>query len=249
MVSAGNNSSNASNHAPASCRGVVTVGAVTLQGNQASFSNYGEALDVSALGQQVRVQGPDGHRWMSGTSFSTPIVSGIVGLIRQDIPELGSDKLRQLLPQAVTPLNVNTDDMGAGILNAALLQEEVATLLGNDEPALHHAMAVRVDKEGDSPFWEHLDESRLCGLHEFQANAQERNAGEVYRVFRVSDGETMTVSNGDEVGETTDQRFLLTGLNPDDYRYGLQLCDGNQCRDDDLIELSTGRMQPPVRCR
>ncbi|KAA8985168.1 S8/S53 family peptidase [Halospina sp. K52047b] len=58
----------------------------------------------------MRVQGPeDGHRWMSETSFSAPIVSGILGLIAQDIPELEKDTLLDLLP-------------GAGILNAARLQ-------------------------------------------------------------------------------------------------------------------------------
>ncbi len=249
VVSAGNNSSDAGDYAPASCDGVVTVGAVTLQGNQASFSNYGAALDVSALGQQILVQGPDGHRWMSGTSFSAPIVSSIIGLIRQDIPELDAETLHGLLREATTPLSRRTNDMGAGILNAALLQQEVAALLGNDEPSLHHAMAIRVDDEGRSPFWEHLDESRLCNLHEFQANAQSRRTGEVFRLFRVSDGDAMTVSNGEVVGEGTDERFLLTGLTPNDYEYGLQLCDGDQCRDNSLIELNSSRMQPPARCR
>jgi len=104
VASAGNNSEDAQDYSPAGCNHVVTVGAVTLRGDQTTFSNHGDTLDVSAFGQQVRVQGPDGHRWMSGTSFSAPITSGILGLIRQDIPQLDPDTLRSLVLPATTPL-------------------------------------------------------------------------------------------------------------------------------------------------
>jgi len=57
VASAGNNSEDAQDYSPAGCNHVVTVGAVTLRGDQTTFSNHGDTLDVSAFGQQVRVQG------------------------------------------------------------------------------------------------------------------------------------------------------------------------------------------------
>ena len=208
-------------------------------------------MAVSALGQQVRVQGPDdAYRWMSGTSFSAPIVSGILGLIRQDIPELENDTLVELLPDAATPFSERDNNMGAGILNAARLQEEVASLLGNDQPSLHHAMAVRTDAEGNSPFWQHLDQDRLCSLYEFQANAEADSSGDHYSVFRVPEGQALEMANAEHVRSGKDARFLLNRLNPNQYDYGLQFCDsnGDQCRDDSLLPLNTDRMQPPARC-
>lgn len=251
VASAGNNGNDASNYAPASCNGVITVGAVTRNGSQTSFSNHGAPLTLSALGQQVRVQGPDDdYRWMSGTSFSTPIVSGILGLIRQDIPELERDTLIDLLPDATTPFAETDNNMGAGILNAARLQEEVASLLGNDEPSLHHAMAVRTDSDGNSPFWQHLDQDRLCNLYEFQANAEADSSADHYSVFRIPEGEALELDNADHVLSAPDTRFLLTRLEPGQYDYGLQFCNSNggQCGDNTLIPLNTERMQPPARC-
>mgnify|MGYP006274885743 FL=1 len=253
VASAGNSRSDASGYAPASCRGVVTVGAVTRDGDQTSFSNYGSALTVSALGQQVRVQGPeDGHRWMSGTSFSAPIVSGILGLIAQDIPELERDTLLDLLSDAVTPLTSSSNPMGAGILNAARLQEEVAGLLGRDEPSLHHAMSVRTDGDGDSPFWSHVDEKRLCSLYEFDANERAETGVDYYSIFRVPQGEALTMDNAEHVQSGESVRFVLSNPETAGYDFGLQFCsneNGEDCRSSELIPLQTARLQAPARCR
>ena len=252
VASAGNSSSDASGYAPASCRGVVTVGAVTRNGDQASFSNYGSPLTVSALGQQVRVQGPeDGHRWMSGTSFSAPIVSGTLGLIVQHIPELERDTLLGLLPEAATPLASSSNPMGTGILNAARLQEEVAGLLGRDSPSLHHAMTTRTDRDGDSPFWEHIDERRLCSLHEFDANERADSDVDYYSVFRVPEGDKLTLENAQHVQSGESVRFLLSDLETAGYEFGLQFCstpNGEDCRSNELIPLQSEHLRAPARC-
>lgn len=247
VASAGNDGEDAQDYSPAGCSQVVTVGAVTLRGDQTTFSNHGDPLQVSALGQQVRVQGPDGHRWMSGTSFSTPIATGLLGLIRQDIPELDTETLREMVPRATTPFGQTQDRMGEGVPNGPILQEEIAGLLGTETPSLHHAMAVREARQ--DAFFDHLGGSQLCGLYEFEANEQQREAPEKFTIFEVTAGDEMTVDNGEAVKASEQRRFLLRDLQPADYRYGLQLCeDESECRDNELIELDTSQLAAPQRC-
>ena len=247
VASAGNSSAEASRFSPAGCDGVVTVGAVTLEGKQTSFSNHGESLEVSTLGQQVRVQGPEGHRWMSGTSFSSPIASGIIGLIRQDIPELDRGTLLQLIPSATTPFTEASDPMGAGVFNAPALQQQVAALTGTETPSLHHAMRVR-SKRAEA-YWEHLNETRLCDQFEFSANGRSLTSGKSFTVFEVAAGDAMTVANGEPIMASDEMSFVLSSLAPADYDYGLQFCEaGNDCADSELIPLDTTRLSRPGRC-
>jgi subtilisin family serine protease len=50
VAAAGNDGALASNHWPANCANVITVGAVTRQGGQSTFTNTGAAVSLSAAG-------------------------------------------------------------------------------------------------------------------------------------------------------------------------------------------------------
>ena len=67
---------------PASLPEVIAVGAVTNSKTRASFSNYGVSLDLVAPGgDPVRMTGLRGGYVLNrGTSFSSPIVAGVVAL-------------------------------------------------------------------------------------------------------------------------------------------------------------------------
>ncbi|ADC89095.1 peptidase S8 and S53 subtilisin kexin sedolisin [Thermocrinis albus DSM 14484] len=98
VVAAGNESSDASRYFPANCNGVIVVGATDTQGKKASFSNYGDKVDIYAPGSSilVNVGGDVFYKW-DGTSFSTPIVSGTVALIKSQRPELEWYQVRDYL--------------------------------------------------------------------------------------------------------------------------------------------------------
>ena len=84
VVSAGNGASNACEFIPARMKNVVTVGASSADGTHASFSNFGECVDLWAPGVDILVAdtfSPLGYSIQSGTSYAAPLVSGLAANI------------------------------------------------------------------------------------------------------------------------------------------------------------------------
>ncbi|HET9328483.1 MAG TPA: S8 family serine peptidase [Candidatus Eisenbacteria bacterium] len=95
---------------PAACDGVISVGATAENNTRASFSNHGPWVDVAAPGSliwssicqnyvlddlsyilYVFLFGYDGanpYMYADGTSFASPLVAGVCGLIRSKMPAL-----------------------------------------------------------------------------------------------------------------------------------------------------------------
>jgi len=81
-------------HYPAACAGVIAVGATDAAGNHASFSSYGNWIDVVAPGAvsenpargiSTTMRGST-YGAGSGTSFSAPLVAGVAFLMRAANP-------------------------------------------------------------------------------------------------------------------------------------------------------------------
>ncbi len=129
---------------PADAEHVLTVGAVDVSGNRASFSSVGPTYDgrikpdVMAMGLGTYVANSSGSYYNgSGTSFSTPVLAGVVTCLRQYNPyasvEQICDAVRSCGHKAGNPDN----RYGYGIPNMARAME----LLKVDE---HHAEADQV---------------------------------------------------------------------------------------------------------
>jgi len=101
VVAAAGNESGALSR-PASCSGVVAVAALARDGPKAYYSNFGAGVTVSTLGGDSTVddgiltltntgaESPDVESYKNefGTSFSTPIVSGVISLMLSANPDL-----------------------------------------------------------------------------------------------------------------------------------------------------------------
>jgi subtilisin family serine protease len=113
--------------APADGVRVLAIGAVGGDGTRASFSSVGPTADgrikpdLSAQGVRVKVasaNGPASYSLASGTSFSCPLVAGVVALLLQAHPAYAVDDviaaLRSTASQAASADNL----LGWGIVDA-----------------------------------------------------------------------------------------------------------------------------------
>jgi PKD repeat protein len=124
-VAAGN--SNANSPSYLSSRGdCIDIGATDVNGNPASFSNYGSWVDVAAPGVSVMSTitdptdpGVDYVAVLDGTSMSCPHVAGVVGLLESFNPALSAtDKIDIITDVANTKAYNMTKYVGVGIVDA-----------------------------------------------------------------------------------------------------------------------------------
>ena len=132
VVAAGNNDKNANGFTPASCGGVITVGATTLEGERAYYSNYGGRIDVMAPGGDINGDAdgngePDGvystvqndagepnYAYFEGTSMASPHVAGVVALLKSIRPALSGSEARDLLQRTARPITDDSCSVGCG---------------------------------------------------------------------------------------------------------------------------------------
>lgn len=82
---------------PATHPRVLSVGATEKDTRAvATFSNYGEQIDVFAPGVSVATTLPgNSYGTWYGTSFASPLVAGIAALVKTKFPEMAPDALRE----------------------------------------------------------------------------------------------------------------------------------------------------------
>jgi hypothetical protein len=121
---------------PGDSPGTLTIGAVNSNGNYASFSSIGPTVDgrvkpdLMAQGVSAAVINTGGNvDFSSGTSFSSPIMAGVVTCLWQARPETPNGNIMQIIRESANLYDNPTDEMGYGIPNFegayAALQELV----------------------------------------------------------------------------------------------------------------------------
>ena len=137
MVAAAGNDSTSSPQQPASCEGVIGVGALEADGwNLAYYSNFGENTNLVAPGTVYTAAAGGGYRTMNGTSFSSPIVAAALALMKSngEYKYSSNEVLEEILYASCYDLGDLGPDFyyGYGALDiSALLLEEKGTVTFN----------------------------------------------------------------------------------------------------------------------
>lgn len=105
--------------APGNYDGCVSVGAISRNGSRASFSNYGNWVDICAPGVDVYSTYTNSkYNMLSGTSMACPHVSGVAALIASYFGGQGftADELRVRLINGAKPIGPSTGTYAIGPL-------------------------------------------------------------------------------------------------------------------------------------
>ncbi len=107
---------------------VLAVGATAKDSRiKAGFSNYGKGVDVFAPGADIITTAPDGKYTLSvhGTSYASPLVSGVAALVKTRYPDISPDALREQI--RLSSENMDAENPGyAGLLGRGYVHAEAA---------------------------------------------------------------------------------------------------------------------------
>ncbi len=160
VAAAGNDNDNADLNTPSSCPATIAVAATTTSGKRAPYSNFGASVAIAAPGGSgksgstlilVLINGgttvPNdayGVAALAGTSFSTPIVAGVVSLMLSVAPNLTPTQVRSILASTAKPFpdgsDCTTTTCGAGIVNAqaAVAAAQALAPAASKEPVIEY---------------------------------------------------------------------------------------------------------------
>ncbi|MCA9671523.1 MAG: S8 family peptidase [Myxococcales bacterium] len=162
VAAAGNQGGSVDNVYPAATPGVITVGALDYQGQRASYSNYGGAVDIMAPGGALSQQLPithqgksnweagivstmyyspgtnNGQTWgyhlLEGTSQAAPLVAGVVALMLARNPSLTATQTLGVLRGTADSTATCPQGCGAGMLRADAAVGNAHNPSGNQQP-------------------------------------------------------------------------------------------------------------------
>ncbi len=124
VISAGNSGATSEPHiaTPGDAIGALTIGAVNSLEAYASFSSIGPSFDgrvkpdVCAKGAGTTVASPTGTIYTSsGTSFSSPVMAGMVTTFWSAVPNLTAQQVVNFVKQSADNYNAPTNQKGYGI--------------------------------------------------------------------------------------------------------------------------------------
>jgi len=109
---------------PADAKNILSVGAMQVDSTRAYFSSYGPSYDqrikpeIAALGYPTAVQSLNGGiEFGAGTSYSTPVIAGLVACLWQALPHYTSHQLIDLIVSHASNFNNADNSLGHGVPN------------------------------------------------------------------------------------------------------------------------------------
>jgi subtilisin family serine protease len=115
LIAAAGNENTMQPSYPAAYPEVLSVSAVDPTGRRASFSNYGDYIDVSAPGVQIpSTYFNQQYAALSGTSMASPHVAGLAGLLLSANPDLTNKEVLDIIKNSAFDLGTPGIDIHFG---------------------------------------------------------------------------------------------------------------------------------------
>lgn len=126
VVAAWNNNVNTNSFVPGWCSDAITVAATDTNDVRAPFSNYGDKVDVSAPWVDIYSSSlDDSYKKLSGTSMSTPHVTGIISLMQSYDLDITTNEVRELFTRSQSSIQSESSKYIAGWVNFDLLIDTI----------------------------------------------------------------------------------------------------------------------------
>ncbi len=151
VVAAAGNDNTEDAFYPSAYPEVIGVAATNARDAKASFSSFGERVDISAPGEAIwstvsmgscSLCSPDGYAPLSGTSMATPVIAGVLGLLHggsfTNITR--AERMQRLLATADSIAALNPEhrnELGVGRVNARAALEAAVIPLRVDFASQH----------------------------------------------------------------------------------------------------------------
>jgi thermitase len=156
VVAAAGNSASSSLFFPAGANHAVGVSATDSSNNLASFSNFGNSVQLAAPGVGILSTAPTysaSQGWfnyvsLSGTSMATPFVSALAGLMAMTTPNTTGQAILQRMEQTASSNTAGGgwgQNFGYGIINAS------SSVAGTLRAAANGAMAGQIVNASSPP--------------------------------------------------------------------------------------------------
>lgn len=97
VTGAGNDQANGNSFFPGASTSVINVGAINKSGMRATFSNWGEPVDIFAPGDDIDIAYPNGLKSITGTSIAAAYTAGSIALLKAMRPDLSFEEARYVL--------------------------------------------------------------------------------------------------------------------------------------------------------
>lgn len=254
VVAAGNENMEVNNVIPASCANLITVGAISGEGDRASYSNYGDKVDLVTIGGTLIGAGlsqtvDNEYISGSGTSFATPLVAATAANLLLKYPNLTPTEIEALLKSNVvdnselggSETSCGRLGCGTGVLqaNEALVAIDNVTTV-TDYEVVHRYEGY--DSEADAVWLQQMSSYvNACDLVKYTwGDVGVELSGVTYNLFLSENGGEMVQL------ETVTIPQKVYNL-PSNSVLGVQACSNGTCGT--TVEMPVNNIVAPASCQ